>query len=84
MFCRSYCRINRLFCVLGLFLCSLGIDESVNINRYDISICVCTLSCTSLALFVDEKLLDAQADLVAVFVEVNDLSGDFLSGLENI
>ena len=75
---------QKLFCVLGLFFSPLGIDESVNIYRYDVSVCIRTLGSASLALLVDEKLLDTQADLVAVLVEINDLCSNFLTGLENV
>ena len=74
----------RLFLFLSPFFVSLSLDICCDINIADIRIRVCALSCTSLALFVDEELLDAQADLVAVLVEVNDLGCDFLAGLQNI
>ena len=59
-------------------------DVSIYVNRSYICIFTCTLSCAFRSLFFDQKLLDAETDLVVGFVEVNDLSCNFLADLENI
>ena len=62
----------------------MGCDISINIDGCYISIFASALSSAFRSLFLDQKLLDAEADLVVGFVEVNDLSCDFLADLEYI
>ena len=62
----------------------MGCDISINIDGSDISIFACALSSAFSSLFLDQKLLDTEADLVVGFVEVNDLSCNFLADLQNV
>ena len=72
------------FFVRSLLISCMGCDISINIDGCYISIFASALSSAFRSLFLDQKLLDAEADLVVGFVEVNDLSCDFLADLEYI
>ena len=68
----------------SLLISCMGCDISINIDGCDISVFACALSCAFRSLFLDQKLLDTEADLIVGFVEVNDLSSNFLADLENV
>ena len=72
------------FFVRSLLISCMGCDISINIDGCYISIFASALSSAFRSLFLDQKLLDAEADLVVGFVEVNDLSSNFLADLENV
>ena len=74
-----YLRV-RFRLLFVLILCGVSFD----INGNDIRVVSCSLFRSSGSLLLDQKGLNAQADLVAVFVEINDLGSYFLAGLQNV